>query len=231
MEIYLMVPDADLTSVLPSEKKDLTDLQWAARSNSDWPIDRSVNLKILGYQLKDSDIYSDNAYFGSSFPLCLILFASKFFEKSLLGAGYFVGTNIENISKSEECFYKLFFFTSTLDVLNLEKSEFETFSDGRIMSVYRHFILEDALAGQSIFKMKHALGGETFVTGDMKTQIEQAGLVGFLFDKIWSTEEGPFDIRLSSPYVNVSDKRKARRLVSIKRQQAKKILTARSSMW
>jgi hypothetical protein len=103
----------------------------------------------------------------------------------LTDAGYFLDT----VLPGTDVRYKVFICDCELDALDLERSELTRFRSGNIDRVLRHELKADSLRGADVFRLKHRRS-DVFVSDRFKAAVEQAGLVGFVFEEIWSSETG-----------------------------------------
>ena len=89
----------------------------------------------------------------------------------------------------EEGEYYAFNVTRLSNALDEERSEFEYYPDGGIMEIVRHTFLPERLVGETIFKLPQS-GVYEYVTDPFVERVREAGLTGFLFDRIiWSSKE------------------------------------------
>ena len=72
-----------------------------------------------------------------------------------------------------------------IDCLDHQKSEFEYFPDGGIRRIKKYQLKSDLLHNKHIFKIPERIMGTTYVSDDFKNLIEQNGLSGLIFNKIW----------------------------------------------
>jgi hypothetical protein len=87
----------------------------------------------------------------------------------------------------QEGVYFAFNVTRLVDALDMNASEFKYFkSTGRIMRIVRHEFDAEKLGAESIFKIPQVPEGYVFVTDEFVRRVQEAGLVGFDFRRVWS---------------------------------------------
>jgi hypothetical protein len=84
--------------------------------------------------------------------------------------------------------YHAYNVTRVVDALDEQKSEIVRFSDGDVMRVARYEFLPDRLYKIPIFKVPQ-LRAQVFVTEEFVRRVEDAGLVGFDFRRLWPKED------------------------------------------
>ncbi len=72
-----------------------------------------------------------------------------------------------------------------LDAIDYDKSEYETFDDGRIMRFEKYSFLPDVVRGKNIFKIKDRYLSNGFVSDEFKRVVEENGLKGFKLKLAW----------------------------------------------
>jgi hypothetical protein len=94
-------------------------------------------------------------------------------------------TEILNL-KSRVGNYSIINVTNVIDCIDYDKSDFKRFkSSGEIMKFFKYCFIADKIAGAHIFKITDLPHGYVFVSDDFKTKVEQSGLVGYEFIKVW----------------------------------------------
>lgn len=78
--------------------------------------------------------------------------------------------------------------TKVLDCLNLERSEYKSFSDGRIMRMIKYVFYEGIVRDIDVFKVKGLEGRDVFVSDKFKNKVEESQLTGFKFTLVWDSE-------------------------------------------
>jgi len=95
--------------------------------------------------------------------------------------------------------YYLFNVTRVIDALDRERSELRYFSStGRLDEVTRYAFRAEQLEGATIFKIPDFEHSQVYVTDTFVSAVERAGLVGFEFQLLWSTEGD--DAAAAAPY-------------------------------
>lgn len=90
---------------------------------------------------------------------------------------------------SEAGKFFLFNVTRFTDALDKEQSVFQRFSDGGVMGVERYAFDPRRLSEGSIFKLRELPGLYKYVTDAFVERVREAGLTGFLFDRVvWEYE-------------------------------------------
>jgi hypothetical protein len=84
--------------------------------------------------------------------------------------------------------YYAFNVLTSIDALDEEHSELRRFPEGGIYSFRRYAFHNDRLGDATIFKIPQNLV-RTYVTDAFVKRVEEAGLVGFRFDPLWSLPE------------------------------------------
>ena len=76
---------------------------------------------------------------------------------------------------------------SVIDCLDLETSDYKTFSTGRIMWIYRYGFRQSAIESHLMFRAQGFPYDGPYVTDYFKDCIEKAGLKGFAFELLWDS--------------------------------------------
>lgn len=76
-----------------------------------------------------------------------------------------------------------------LDCLDLNKSEFKSFSDGRIMRMIKYSFFEEKINEINLFKVKGLELKRPFVSDRFKKAVEDNHLKGFVFTLAWDSEK------------------------------------------
>ncbi len=84
--------------------------------------------------------------------------------------------------------YYLFNITRVVDALDEPGCDLKLFRDGSIMAVERYSFLEDRLIGEAVFKLPQELLSYPFCTDPFVQRVKAAGLKGFKFDLLWSSD-------------------------------------------
>ena len=95
--------------------------------------------------------------------------------------------------------YKLFVCYREVDALDIEKSDCTFFDDGKVWKVARHELRAEALASADVFRLKHQRH-VVYVSDTFVRLTEEAGLTGFQFKPIWSSESGGIPIDPDHPF-------------------------------
>lgn len=85
--------------------------------------------------------------------------------------------------------YFLFNVTRILDALDEDNCELDRFDDGRVMDIDRYSFFEKKLTGAVIFKIPQRLLSLIYVTDPFVNRVKTAGLLGFKFRLIWTSEQ------------------------------------------
>jgi hypothetical protein len=93
----------------------------------------------------------------------------------------------------------LYNVTRIVDALDEDSSGLKRFDDVRMLTIDHYSFLEDKLSRLTIFKLVLWRLGPPYVTDVFVRRVEEAGLRGFKFQLVWSTEDesqavsaGPF---------------------------------------
>jgi hypothetical protein len=84
--------------------------------------------------------------------------------------------------------YFLFNVTRVVDALDEPKCELQLFDDGGIMDIVRYSFLKQKLTGVTIFKLPQDLLGWVYATDPVVDRVRAAGLKGFKFRQVWSSD-------------------------------------------
>jgi len=84
--------------------------------------------------------------------------------------------------------YFLFNVTQVIDALDATSSDIERFNSGRILDINRHSFFQEKLIGINIFKIPQMVLADVFVADPFVERVESAGLKGFKFRHVWSSD-------------------------------------------
>jgi hypothetical protein len=84
--------------------------------------------------------------------------------------------------------YFVFNVTKVVDALDRASSNLKLFSDGEIMDVIRYAFFPKRLIGIELFKIPQMVLADVFVTDPFVERVESAGLKGFKFRLVWSSD-------------------------------------------
>ncbi len=104
----------------------------------------------------------------------------------------FINNSVEYLNVLfEEKKYTMVNVTKVLNVIDYEKSEYKTFSDGKkIMRFIKYnFRMCDELLENDIFKLIDEPRRAPFVSDRFKKCVEENKLTGFTFELVWDSEE------------------------------------------
>jgi len=73
-----------------------------------------------------------------------------------------------------------------LDCIDYDKSEYKTFSSGRIMRFEKFEFIEKAIQNKHIFRLKDLPLSYPYVSDQFKNIVEKNNLQGFKFELVWS---------------------------------------------
>lgn len=81
-----------------------------------------------------------------------------------------------------------FNITRLVDALDQQRSEIKRFkTDGTILRVKRYEFDPERLAGETVFKLRPDRRGYEYVTDELRTRAQSAGLTGFRWEEpVWS---------------------------------------------
>ena len=77
--------------------------------------------------------------------------------------------------------------TQVLDCIDYTASEYETFSDGRIMRFVQYAFVENAVQRKHFFKIIDETMRSPFVSDEFRDRVLQSGLTGFNFKLVWES--------------------------------------------
>jgi hypothetical protein len=83
--------------------------------------------------------------------------------------------------------YFVYNATRQVDALDEDRSELVRFGSGRIMDIKRYEFRPEHLQRATIFRLPQVQGA-VFVTDRFVERVAEAGLTGFDFAAVWSTE-------------------------------------------
>jgi hypothetical protein len=86
--------------------------------------------------------------------------------------------------------------THVVDALDEPNSTLSRFADGRVFYIDHYSFLLEKLLGLFIFKIPQMIVGDVYVTDAFVERVHSAGLKGFWFPAVWSSDEvlEPLDI-------------------------------------
>ncbi len=90
--------------------------------------------------------------------------------------------------RCDEAPYFLFNLTRVVDVLDQQRCVFSYYSDGGIMHIKEFAFHPELVKDELLFKVPQRRGSFNLATDRFKGLVEQHGLTGFRFDKVWSDE-------------------------------------------
>jgi hypothetical protein len=76
-----------------------------------------------------------------------------------------------------------------VDGLDKQKSEYDTFDDGRIMHVTKYEFKPEIVRGHHIFKIPEFERGRIYVSDEFKKVVDENNLIGYDLDELWNSEE------------------------------------------
>jgi Immunity protein family (Imm11) len=85
--------------------------------------------------------------------------------------------------------YFIFNVTHVADVLDEPNSELSRFKDGRVFYIDCYSFVAKELKGLSVFKIPQMVVGDVYVTDAFVERADSAGLKGFWFLPVWSSDE------------------------------------------
>jgi hypothetical protein len=89
------------------------------------------------------------------------------------------------IEMDEPMRYFAFNATTIADVLDEERSQIKRFTDGGVMAVDNHVLLESVTSLPPIFKMPQTRVGQTYVNEQFVAEAQRHQLTGFRFDLLF----------------------------------------------
>ncbi len=78
---------------------------------------------------------------------------------------------------------------NVIDALDMEKSEFKRYDDGRIMFCTKYVFKEEVIGNNIVFKIPQFSSAHIFVTEEFVKQVEENDLKGFVFEELWDSEK------------------------------------------
>ncbi|NLL06168.1 MAG: hypothetical protein GX270_10380 [Clostridiaceae bacterium] len=87
----------------------------------------------------------------------------------------------------EECY--LMNVINIIDALDVDKSEFKRYDDGRIMFCTKYVFKENVIGNNSIFKIPQFPTVDVLVTEEFVRLVEENELKGFVFEELWDSEK------------------------------------------
>ena len=84
--------------------------------------------------------------------------------------------------------YFVFNVTRVIDALDEANSDVERFSSGRIMDVDRYSFFPERVFGVHVFKIPELVLMDVFVTDPFVERVKTAGLKGFKFRLVWTSD-------------------------------------------
>jgi hypothetical protein len=89
------------------------------------------------------------------------------------------------IEMDEPMRYFAFNATTIVDVLDEEKSKIKRYSDGGVMRVEQHILLESVISLPPIFKIPQTRRNTTYVNEQFVQRVQASGLLGFRFEPLF----------------------------------------------
>lgn len=89
------------------------------------------------------------------------------------------------IEMDEPMRYFAFNATTIVDVLDEEKSKIKRYSDGGVMRVEQHILLESVTSLPPIFKIPQTRRNTTYVNEQFVQRVQASGLLGFRFELLF----------------------------------------------
>ena len=180
MNVYILRADSDHYECLIMPFDDL--FEFTRRFNGK-PLKRKTVYELI---CTDPDSYSDPK---GDFP-SLIPNVPVFSRRAVAQLHDLLDGNGELLSTfigSEEHF--LFNVTRVIDALDESKSEIIRFENSsKVMDIDSHVFYRDRLVGAVIFKIPQVRTMDVFVTDTFVDRVHAAGLKGFWFPLVWSSE-------------------------------------------
>ena len=84
--------------------------------------------------------------------------------------------------------YFLYNVTRVVDALDKPKCELQLFDDGKIMDIVRYSFLKEKMTEVVIFKLPQDPLGWVYATDPVVERVQAAGLKGFKFRLVWSSD-------------------------------------------
>jgi len=81
------------------------------------------------------------------------------------------------------------YLINVIDALDMEKSEFKRYDDGRIMFCTKYVFKEEVIGNNIVFKIPQFPSAHIFVTEEFVKQVEENDLKGFVFEELWDSEK------------------------------------------
>ena len=176
MKIWHLICDVDNFTNLAFDTE--FDLKFIESFNGDSKIDTWVTPKF---------IRMDNRIIGNSIGLSSHI---PVFDKTavlLLKNELKKNTELLPIIFEEDEYY-IVNVTKVLDCINLSKSQYKTFSDGRIMRFIKYAFDEKKVKDVDIFKLKGFERNRPFVSDNFRNIVIENNLTGFKFELVWDSE-------------------------------------------
>lgn len=85
--------------------------------------------------------------------------------------------------------YYLMNVINMIDALDMEKSEFKRYKDGRIMFCTKYVFKEEVIGNNIIFKIPQFPTVDVLVTEEFVKMAEDNDLKGFIFEELWDPEK------------------------------------------
>lgn len=82
----------------------------------------------------------------------------------------------------------LFNVTRLVDALDEENSRLERFDDGRIWDIKLYSFFREKLVTEAVFKLPQITSSWVYATGPFVERVQAAGLRGFDFPLVWSSD-------------------------------------------
>jgi len=154
------------------------------------PEDWQIMYKFKGIALANSwnpvDVYTDEHGYTGDFPGLPGGIPPVFSERALKILSPIILDDIEALplNNSTAQLYAINVLTVS-DCLDQSRSQMQLFNDNRVMVIERYAFKENCLQDKHIFKIPEQLGNLVYVSGAFKTLIEENGLTGLEFKKIY----------------------------------------------
>jgi hypothetical protein len=159
-----------------------------------WQPLRLVLAPILGEaEAHDPPVLTDCPYLGAA-QLLLSVRARDALAPLLAPEGEFLA------AETDFGAYWIYNPLRSLDALDEERSVIERFPDGGIRHITRHALRPEIIGEHAAFHLRGKTG-QCYATDSLANAVAQAGLAGFVFTEIWSSEAGSID-RPPSPLLH-----------------------------
>lgn len=117
--------------------------------------------------------------------------APVFNNKSIEVLKKYMDGDVEFLSlgKLEDMEYYIINPIKVVDCIDQEKSEFQRFSDGRIMWCNQYSFVAEKVKGLHIFRILEVPRALILVSDEFKQKTENSKLEGFIFKELWDSEK------------------------------------------